>query len=87
MRHRDFLWRGIGLGAFVTAGVVGIADRLAGGSLIALPAFGVALIGLVLIVQGKRVAVALRIERSRHRGLAAMIHARRAPSIGARPRR
>jgi hypothetical protein len=42
----------------------------------------VALIGLVLIVQGKRVAAAVRVERSRHRALLAAIRARRARRSG-----
>jgi hypothetical protein len=78
MTPRDLAWRGVGAVAFLFAAGVGLADRLDGGSLLALPAFGLALIGLVLIVQGKRVAAAVRVERSRHRTLVAAIRAQRA---------
>ncbi|MDR6847574.1 hypothetical protein J2X47_001786 [Sphingomonas sp. BE270] len=82
MRQRDLAWRGVGAVAFAFAAAIGLADRMDGGSLLALPAFGVALIGLVLIVQGKRVAAAVRVERSRHRALLAAIRARRARRSG-----
>ncbi|MDX5984254.1 hypothetical protein [Sphingomonas echinoides] len=78
MTPRDRAWRGVGVVAFLFAAGVGLADRLDGGSLLALPAFALALIGLVLIVQGKRVAAAVRVERSRHRTLVAAIRAQRA---------
>ncbi|MBP2276951.1 MULTISPECIES: hypothetical protein [Sphingomonas] len=78
MTPRDRAWRGVGAVAFLFAAGVGLADRLDGGSLLALPAFGLALIGLVLIVQGKRVAAAVRVERSRHRTLVGAIRAQRA---------
>ena len=57
MTQRDLAWRGVGAVAFLFAAGIGLADRLDGGSLLALPAFGLALIGLVLIVQGKRVCL------------------------------
>ncbi len=60
MTQRDLAWRGVGAVAFLFAAGIGLADRLDGGSLLALPAFGLALIGLVLIVQGKRVAASVR---------------------------
>lgn len=82
MTQRDLAWRGVGAVAFLFAAGIGLADRLDGGSLLALPAFGLALIGLVLIVQGKRVAASVLVERSRHRALVAAIRAQRARRSG-----
>ena len=80
MRHRDLVWRRVGVVAFVVALAIGFADRVDDG--LKLLGFGVALIGLVLIVQGKRVAAALRVERGRHRLLAQAIDARRRRRAG-----
>lgn len=76
MTRRDFTWRGRGVG------VVGVAIAIGGGArgitdaVLGLPAFCLALLGIVLVVQGKRVPAALRIERSRHRMLAQAIRDR-----------
>ena len=75
MIHRDLVWRGIGMGAFTVAIAIGVADRVDGP--LRLAGFALALIGLVLIVQGKRVAAAWRVERGNHRSLAQAIDTRR----------
>jgi hypothetical protein len=75
-RH-DLVWRGIGLGAFAAATALGISIQLGNETMLGLPAFFLALIGIVLIVQGRRVPAAWRIERSAHRALAQAIHDRR----------
>jgi hypothetical protein len=75
MISHDGLWRAGGV-MLIGSGVV-----LANGSnaLVGLLGFALTIAGLVLAVQGRRVLLALRIERSRHRELPAMIHARRHP--------
>ncbi|MEG3125690.1 hypothetical protein [Sphingomonas sp. GB1N7] len=77
MTRRDFAWRGIGVGAFATAIALGLTIRPGEEAVLGLPAFGLALFGLVLIVQGRRVPAALRVERGRHRALAQTIRDRR----------
>lgn len=77
MTHRDIAWRSFGGALFLMGAVIGLNDRVGGGSFPGLAGFLVALFGFVLIVQGKRVPAALRIERSRHKGLPQSIHARR----------
>ena len=77
MTRRDLLWRGGGLVFFSAACATGLAmgpDASGGLGLLCLTA---ALVGAVLMIQGKRVPAALRIERSRHRELPQVIHARR----------
>lgn len=75
MTHRDLAWRGTGVALLAIATAIGLGDRFDGGA--ALLGLGVALAGLVLIVQGKRVPAAWRVELSRHRTLAQAIRARR----------
>ncbi|OJU22422.1 MAG: hypothetical protein BGN95_09520 [Sphingomonas sp. 66-10] len=76
MTARDFAWRALGallmIGSYAASALVPTAVARA----TALPGFAVAIAGLVLLVQGKRVALALRIERGRHRELPRAIHAR-----------
>jgi hypothetical protein len=43
---------------------------------LAIAGFVMAIVGLVLVINGKRVAMSLRIERSRHRNLPLAIQAR-----------
>lgn len=71
MRARNLVWRSAGVALFGVAVAIGLADRV--GSGVKLVGFALALFGLVLIVQGARVAAAWRIERSRHRALAQSI--------------
>ena len=84
MTLRDMMWRAGGLAMFGAACAIGFGNRLADGSAAdtgnAVPgllSFGLAIMGIVLLIHGKRVALAWRVERSRHRNLAATIHARR----------
>lgn len=77
MTHRDIAWRSFGAALFLMGGAIGLNDRLGDSSFPGLAGFLVALFGFVLVVQGKRVPAALRIERSRHRSLPQSIHARR----------
>lgn len=77
MTHRDRFWRGVGVALVVVASAVrmtqGVETHVGAG----LAAFLLMLAGLVLIVQGKRVPAALRVECSRHRLLAQAIRNRR----------
>lgn len=77
MTHRDRFWRGLGVALVGVASTVrmtqGFETHIGAG----LAAFILMLAGLVLIVQGKRVPAALRIECSRHRLLAQAIRNRR----------
>jgi len=77
MTHRDLAWRAAGAALFALACLAGLAGLAGATGKLGLPGFALALIGLALIVQGRRVAAALRIERGRHRMLAQAIHARR----------
>ncbi|GEM_PF-746706 len=84
MTLRDMMWRAGGLALFGTACAFGFGNRLSdnsaadtGNAVPGLLSFGLAIMGIVLLVHGKRVALAWRVERSRHRNLAATIHARR----------
>ncbi|MET3825274.1 hypothetical protein ABIC16_000967 [Sphingomonas sp. PvP055] len=77
MTHRDMLWRGIGVALLAAGSVVASLERIGESSLPGLVGFGFALFGFVLIVQGKRVPAAFRVERSRHKRLPQTLHARR----------
>lgn len=84
MTLRDVTWRAGGMTLFGIACVIGLDDRLGDGGasgtgtiVAGLFSFGLAILGIVLLVQGKRVALAWRVERSPHRNLAAIIHAQR----------
>lgn len=80
MTRRDLAWRSAGVALFATATAIGLQDGLSGD--VKLLGFALALVGLVLIVQGRRVPAAWRIERSRHRALTQAIHARRRGGSG-----
>ena len=75
MTRRDMLWRAAG--AILTAAgcAATMFDRTASPPTIAY--FLTAIGGIVLLVNGKRVATVWRAERGRHRNTAAAIHARR----------
>ncbi|TPG52027.1 hypothetical protein EAH76_15005 [Sphingomonas glacialis] len=77
MTHRDLAWRGLGVALVVVAVTARIADGDGTHAGLSVVAFILTLIGLALIVQGKRVSAALRVERSRHRMLAQAIRDRR----------
>ncbi|WP_010184881.1 hypothetical protein [Sphingomonas sp. PAMC 26605] len=77
MTHRDLAWRSLGVALVVVAVAARIADGAGTHAGLSVIAFIMALIGLALIVQGRRVSAALRVERSRHRMLAQAIHDRR----------
>ncbi|WP_375398640.1 hypothetical protein [uncultured Sphingomonas sp.] len=75
MTGRDLRWRVGGAVLFVAgcaAPVIGIA-----GPLVTLPCFAAALVGIVLMLNGKRVPVLLKAERRGHCDTAAVIHSRR----------
>lgn len=74
MTRRDILWRGVG--AALSGGACA-ASLLLDGSPLMIVVFPLALLGLVLAINGKRVAVAFRAERRGHYRTAEVIHARR----------
>lgn len=72
MTRRDRIWRGVGVILAVGAcGVAAAMDR----SALAVMVFPIALLGLTLMINGKRVVVALRAERRGHAHTAEAIHA------------
>jgi hypothetical protein len=77
MTHRDLAWRSLGVALVVVAVTARIADGAGTHAGLSVAAFILTLIGLTLIVQGKRVSAALRVERSRHRMLAQAMRDRR----------
>lgn len=77
MTHRDLFWRGLGAALVVVTATVRLADGAGTHTGIMLVAFLLTILGLVLMIQGKRVSAALRVERSRHRLLAQAIRDRR----------
>jgi hypothetical protein len=83
MSVRNFVWRACGVGLILVSAATAVpaANGSAGA---ALAGVMLALTGLVFAVQGKRVALALRIERSPHRHLPALLNARRARRTGER---
>jgi hypothetical protein len=88
--RRDLAWRAGGLVLFAPACALGFADRVApggssgaGDTIWGLLRFALAIIGLLLLVQGRRVAKAWHVERGRHRNLVAVIHARRIRRVAA----
>lgn len=72
MTRRDILWRAVGV--VLTVGACSVAATTTGSAL-AILAFPVALLGLTLAINGKRVVVALRAERHGHCHTAEAIHA------------
>lgn len=85
MTRRDLAWRSGGLALFAAASgmrliewsVTGVAPDSALGMLLGLGEFLLAIFGVVLLVQGKRVPQALRAELRRHRARALAIRPRR----------
>lgn len=77
MTRRDKLWRGIGAMSFVLACAIGIVPEWREAEPAGLFGFALGMIGLVLMVQGKRVPAAWKIVRSRHYALPDIIVARR----------
>jgi hypothetical protein len=77
MTQRDLFWRTAG------AALVGIGYTLtriatdAAADLVGIAGLLVAAVGLLLVLAGKKVPLALRVERSRHRELPGAIHASR----------
>lgn len=74
MTRRDILWRGVGVAISVGACSVALVTD---GSPLAILVLPIALIGLTLIIHGKRVATTLRAEHRGHCCTAAVIHAER----------
>ena len=75
MTRRDLRWRGAGLLLTVGGCAAGLLDRE--GSPLALLYFLAAVGGIVLMLNGKRVPVALKAERRGHGAMAGAIQARR----------
>ncbi|WP_242137804.1 MULTISPECIES: hypothetical protein [unclassified Sphingomonas] len=84
MTQRDIAWRSLGVALFVAGAAIGVSSRLGESSVPGLAGFLLALFGFVLVVQGKRVPAAFRVERSRHRSLPQSIHARRSRRMDGR---
>ncbi len=79
MTRRDLLWRGLGAALFVGAPCVDLVTREGGEGVrtaVTMLCMASMIFGVVLLVQGKRAALALRVERSSHRMLPAMIRSR-----------
>lgn len=78
-RPADRWWRGAGVVLLVAGGLAGaLSDAGAmGGASVLLLGFPLAMLGLVLVVQGRRAPLAIRVECSRHRMLPERLHARR----------
>lgn len=76
MTYRDLIWRSGGIALLVSAAAVRWDAWSGFGSTTGLLAFGLALAGLVLLVQGRRVPAAIRIELGRHRTLPRAVRAR-----------
>ncbi len=72
MTRRDLRWRATGALLVVAACTVAILGYGASATLLALPA---ALVGLPLVLHGKRVAQAIRVHRHGHATTAAIVHA------------
>lgn len=78
-RPGDRVWRAAGLFLLIAGGLAGaISDtQAAEGSGLLLLGFPIAMLGLVLVVQGRRAPLAIRVECSRHRLLPERLQARR----------
>lgn len=74
MTRRDILWRGIGV--VLAVGACGVATAM-NKSALAILVFPIALVGLTLMINGKRVVVLLRAERHGHAHTAEAIHVMR----------
>ncbi len=86
MTTRDFAWRIAGVAVFGLACTIGSRRDLPSphgiDTLLGLAAFVLAVAGVVLIVQDKRVPMAFRVERSGHRNLVAAIRRQRRQRSG-----
>jgi len=80
MTPRDLLWRGLG-GVLSVGGpaceLLVPGDSGGARGLLTLLFFAATVLGIILLVQGKKVALALRIDGSRHRMLPDLIRSRR----------
>lgn len=76
---RNRLWRGIGAALLMIGGFIGALTEVSGPESVGtlLLGFLIAILGLVLVVQGKRAPLAIQIECSRHRHLPERLRARR----------
>lgn len=74
MNRRDRAWRAAGAALIVGASAAALAME---GSALVLLALPLTLVGLALVVNGKRVGVAIRAERRGHPHTAEIIHAQR----------
>ncbi len=77
MTRRDRIWRTMGGACFVAGCALGIVPGLSERGSIGVLGFALAMIGLVLLVHGKRVPATWKIVRSRHYALPEAIAARR----------
>lgn len=77
MTRRDLIWRGGGLMLFALACVLGMIKQVDASGSLGLLGFALALFGMVMVIQGRHIPAALKIERGRHRDLPLAIHARR----------
>lgn len=80
MTRRDLFWRGVGgvlIIAAPTLELLAPSDPGSARGLLTLFLLAVTLFGLVLVAQGKKLALVLRIENSRHRALPDLIRSRR----------
>lgn len=75
MTRRDLRWRAAGLALSAGGCAAGLLHRA--GSPFTLLYFVAAILGIVLMLNGKRVPIAFAAERRGHRDTAATIHARR----------
>lgn len=74
MTARDLRWRAGGLVLLAAAGAAGVwADSHPAWGL---PAFALAVAGAILLIQGRHVPLAFRVERGRHRHLPSILKAR-----------
>jgi len=89
LTRRDLFWRGLG-GVLVivapTAELLVQGDTGGPQGLLTLLLLAATFFGLLLLIQGRKVALVLRIEGSRHRALPELIHSRRRARSTRRPR-
>ncbi|WP_447931652.1 hypothetical protein [Sphingopyxis fribergensis] len=77
MTRRDLFWRTAGAALIGTGYVLTHVATEAAADLIGITGLLVAAAGLLLLVAGRKAALALRVERSRHRELPGAIRASR----------
>lgn len=86
MKTDDLVWRGVGvalMGLGCAPGLIDASRTMPSGNVtIACLGAVVAIIGLILAINGRRVGVILRIERSKHRELPLLVRqSRRSRSV------